>query len=153
MPTPVFEPPEGYSPANLKKGAAWCPYCGRETPFGWDGRLDYVRCVECGISERDFYVRKFNGLWKDAALDAFIKGVRKSKRKYDRPFPWEKENQAEVALPERPCITCGETFAPSSNRQKYCENCGDEIRREQRKQSVYRSRAKQRLSEGIDLRA
>jgi len=30
------------------------------------------------------------------------------------------------------CAVCGNLFEPKSNRQKYCANCGDEVKRRQR---------------------
>ncbi|HHW43557.1 MAG TPA: hypothetical protein GXX25_07070 [Desulfotomaculum sp.] len=137
--TPVIKPPEGFSPA-LQKALAWCPCCEKETPFGLDGRLGYARCVGCGISERDFYVRQFNGLWSDDALDKFVRAVEKSRRKYDRPFPWEQAGQME----QKACLVCKKPFTPAGNRQKYCTGCGEAVRKEQRKQAVYRQRKKER---------
>jgi len=76
-PRPI-PPPEGFKPA-LKQGRAWCPVCGEETKFRYDGRLDYARCSQCGISERDFYVRQYNRLWADGDLDRFTRSVRSVK--------------------------------------------------------------------------
>lgn len=135
MKTPVIKPPEGFSP-SLKQGMAWCPYCGREASFGKDDRFNYVRCMECGISERDFYVRQYNSLWSDDTLDKFVRAVEKSCRKYDKPLPWEKEEQTEQKI----CPVCKKPFIPANNRQKYCPGCGAAIKKEQRKQAVYRQR-------------
>lgn len=64
-----FQPPaEGYrSAAALKKGLAWCPYCGTEKSFIWDNYLGVSRCPDCGISIEDFYVRVCNRGEADAA--------------------------------------------------------------------------------------
>jgi hypothetical protein len=141
--TPVIRPPEGFSPA-LQKALAWCPYCGEEKPFDLDSRLGYARCMGCGISERDFYVRQFNGLWSDDALDKFVRAVEKSRRKYDRPFPWETgvivgdPNKSQVPFDPvgrtgSKCERCGKSIEAVSNRQRYCPECAKIIRREKRR--------------------
>ncbi len=48
---------------SKKRKGLWCPCCGEERKFITDSRLDLKRCSICGISERDFYVRSFNGTW------------------------------------------------------------------------------------------
>lgn len=78
----VHPPPEGAVPGNFKIGEAWCPYCGLTALFGWDARLDIARCMVCGISIFDFYVRRFNHLWNDDDLINFERATRKTKRKY-----------------------------------------------------------------------
>lgn len=160
MPTRVISPPEGYEPKGLKQGRAWCPYCGKETEFGYDSRLDYARCMGCGISERDFYVRQHNGLWPDDDLEKFANAVKKSKRKYDRPFPWEKESSGkeehglykpdrqpepeEQAEKVRTCAQCNKPILHiASNRQTYCQDCRREIEAEQARERKYRARKKQ----------
>jgi hypothetical protein len=67
-------PSEGYKPSP-KTRTAWCPYCGKESLFGHDARLNNARCMGCGISERDFYVRRFNDLWDDKVLGTFVAEV------------------------------------------------------------------------------
>lgn len=34
----------------------------------------------------------------------------------------------------RKCRTCGESYAPTSNRQQYCEACGKEHRKSKQRQ-------------------
>ena len=41
----------------------------------------------------------------------------------------------------RLCDRCGKPFAPSSNRQKYCPECGCSIRRNQKADSARRRRS------------
>jgi len=151
----VFEPPAGYEPKQLDKGMAWCPYCGKESLLGYDARLNNARCMGCGISERDFYVRRFNRLWNDKALEAFVAGAAKSGRKWSKPYPWEKNKEAaqQVTEPAKAraayCDLCGRAITAVSNRQKYCEDCAAEIRRQKlaeykRKERARRGESKSR---------
>ncbi|MEW5897691.1 MAG: hypothetical protein AB1652_00765 [Bacillota bacterium] len=132
----IIEPPAGYEPRQLNKGMAWCPYCGKESLFGHDSRLNNARCMECGISERDFYIRRFNRLWNDKTMDAFVAGAVKSGRKWNKPYPWEKGKEIpreEAGLLKKRvvyCDSCKREFTATSNRRKYCENCATEIRRQ-----------------------
>ena len=88
-----LQPPlEGYQSAvALKKGLAWCPYCGAEKSFVWDNYLGVSRCPDCGISIEDFYVRVcnkgqandtnkkyFGGLCNDTLKNKFDKIVKAS---------------------------------------------------------------------------
>lgn len=82
----VAVPPEGYRP---RKNLTWCPYCGKETPFAWDGRLNTARCSECGVSVWDFYTRTLNGLSKGSELSRFEARVKASGERYTRPFFWQ----------------------------------------------------------------
>ena len=41
----------------------WCPYCNKYRVFSFDPWLEINRCSVCGISDQDFYVRKYNGLF------------------------------------------------------------------------------------------
>jgi len=89
----ITEPPAGYKP-DPENALAWCPYCGRESEFAYDARLNNARCMACGVSERDSYVRHFNRLWDDRLLDAFVAGAIKSGRKWVMPFfPWNRRTE------------------------------------------------------------
>jgi len=45
-----------------KKGMLYCPYC--ETWSYWKpDEYDYKRAECCGISDSDYYVKKYNGTW------------------------------------------------------------------------------------------
>lgn len=48
---------------RLAAGLWWCPYCGAGRSFRQDHHLKIRRCEICGISEKDFSVRKENDLW------------------------------------------------------------------------------------------
>lgn len=48
----LAQPPGGFNP-DFKKGAAWCPYCGKPQAFVWDAYTRYARCPGCGISTDD----------------------------------------------------------------------------------------------------
>lgn len=50
---------------KLKKGQLWCPYCSMPVKFKMDRYLDIRKCPICGISERDYYVKKVNDTWYD----------------------------------------------------------------------------------------
>lgn len=59
----VKEPEEGFE-ASYMNHIYWCPYCGEPRKFYI---LDYPgsrQCEICHISDHDFYVRKFNNLFK-----------------------------------------------------------------------------------------
>ena len=40
----------------------FCPYCNEVHMFKRDSRLGVRRCTGCGISDRDFYIKKLNKL-------------------------------------------------------------------------------------------
>lgn len=46
---------------TIPKGRMWCPYCAKPQKF--IAQNDLLRCQYCGISDRDFYVRTYNGTW------------------------------------------------------------------------------------------
>ncbi|MQL51793.1 hypothetical protein GFC01_05850 [Desulfofundulus thermobenzoicus] len=137
----ILEPLADFSPA-VKHGKGWCPYCGRETAFGWDFRLNVARCLGCGISERDFYVRKFNNLWPDGSLESYERSVKKAGLEYDAPFPWEKK-KPKINIPERrqcECELCGKVVPAANNRQKYCSDCSLIARRKKERDRKRRVR-------------
>jgi len=164
--TQVHKPPAGFK-ARTEEGFAWCPHCGAEHPFGWDERVGYARCMECGTTEREFYVRTFNGLWQDGPMASFVRAVQRSGRRYAKPFSWEKkEPDREVRKPAgagelagageaearrsaeviavKDCLACGRIFRPASNRQAYCPACAAKRRKESVRQAVERHRRKKR---------
>jgi hypothetical protein len=53
--------PRGEKP---HKSHYWCPYCVKWRVFLYDEKTGYNHCNICGISDSDFYVRKYNSLWK-----------------------------------------------------------------------------------------
>lgn len=44
----------------MEKGTHWCPYCAAPRCFEYDATMESDRCNVCGISENDFYVRRYN---------------------------------------------------------------------------------------------
>ena len=57
--------PKGEKP---HKHRYWCPYCNSWRIFLWDETFCLNRCSICGISDSDYYVRKYNGLWDKELL-------------------------------------------------------------------------------------
>ena len=60
-------PPKDAKPP--RKNMLWCPYCRNwrrfvSSKYGPDRKV----CEICGISTRDFYIRKFNNLWSGVSL-------------------------------------------------------------------------------------
>lgn len=124
-------PPQGIN-MRPSRGEAWCPYCGAVVRFVWDGELGVPRCPGCGISCRDFYVRKHSGLFDDAAMAAFERAVLGRKREGDleRARQAQKVSGAGVAPEPRASGEAppagGEALPGHSIR---CPACGAGIRR------------------------
>lgn len=57
--TTDIKEPEGKG----KIGQLWCPYCGEWRKFKDNGIKGIIVCDWCGISDNDFYIKKFNRLW------------------------------------------------------------------------------------------
>lgn len=53
----LLYPPEG---TQFKKGEVWCPYCANVVKFIHNEYVGVNHCPDCGISERDYYVKKGN---------------------------------------------------------------------------------------------
>lgn len=49
---------------NLKANQMWCPYCSSPVVFVKANSLGVKKCPACGISERDYYVKRLNSKWK-----------------------------------------------------------------------------------------
>ena len=62
--TKAFAPPEGF---KHTRSVWWCPYCKKIRRFYHDEYVDARRCPVCGISDREYYVRKYNGLMRNAS--------------------------------------------------------------------------------------
>jgi len=43
-------------------GRRWCPYCRGWRKFATN-RLGYTVCEICGVSDTDYYTRRYNHLW------------------------------------------------------------------------------------------
>lgn len=52
------------SGVKLKKDQLWCPYCSNIVKFIRDKELGVYKCPYCGISDRDYNVKKVNKKWK-----------------------------------------------------------------------------------------
>lgn len=46
------------------KGALYCPYCYDWSHFQKFNYYDSHKCISCGISVNDFYVKTYNNLWE-----------------------------------------------------------------------------------------
>lgn len=44
-------------------GEYYCPYCMKWRNFEKHPRLSLKRCEICGITENDFFVKRYNKLW------------------------------------------------------------------------------------------
>ena len=55
-------PPQGKRPVG--KNVYWCCYCADWSVFEHFSYLGSHKCIGCGISTKDYYVRGANGLWK-----------------------------------------------------------------------------------------
>jgi len=121
----LYCPPEGFKP-DFRRGAAWCPYCGRAVEFAWDQVVGYARCPGCGISSEDYYVKSYNHLWDQA--EKFAAAVMKS----GRVFRSGKEDPGlEVLEMPREDRSVPPWKAPEDKLPRVgvsCPNCGAHIR-------------------------
>jgi len=54
-----------------------------------------------------------------------------------------KGKSAAPTQPRKDCSRCGKAFVPSSNRQRYCESCGQEMKRKADAKRAREYRARQ----------
>ena len=47
-----------------EKGHLWCPYCVKHRISVDNTRLGTEECVVCGITSNDFWVKKYNGIFR-----------------------------------------------------------------------------------------
>lgn len=47
---------------KLKPGQLWCPYCSNKVMFIKDKKSGVKKCPICGISIKEYWVKKVNGL-------------------------------------------------------------------------------------------
>ena len=69
-----------YPPKKDMKGKRyemWCPYCVKYRSFITDQRLGVEKCPVCGMSDSDFYVKKYNGIFKTEYEDYLLSYKRK----------------------------------------------------------------------------
>jgi len=124
-------PPQGVG-VKPSRGEAWCPYCGAVVRFVWDGELGVPRCPGCGISCRDFYVRKHSGLFDDAAMAAFERAVLGRKREGDLERARQAQKAPEAGIAPEPRASAE---APPADHEALpghgirCPACGARIRR------------------------
>lgn len=58
----MLHPPEG---VIRKKGEYWCPYCAVIIRFVHNDYVGVNHCPRCGVSDRDFHVRRANKTWPE----------------------------------------------------------------------------------------
>jgi len=60
-----------FKPKGVKPHRSWywCPYCNQWRVFLYNDYIGVNKCNICGISDQDFYVRKYNELWKKEMLE------------------------------------------------------------------------------------
>jgi hypothetical protein len=46
----------------------WCPYCRKYRVFVWDSKFDVDRCPVCRITYNDYWVKKYNGIFRKEYL-------------------------------------------------------------------------------------
>ena len=52
--------PQDYKPSRY--GTLWCPYCEDERRY-YSNDLGTNTCPICHITDQEYYVRQYNGLW------------------------------------------------------------------------------------------
>lgn len=60
--TKAYAPKEG---TKIPRNQLWCPYCVKPRPFIDKPDIGVRKCPVCGISDSDFYVKKYNGIFKE----------------------------------------------------------------------------------------
>lgn len=79
--TEDLEGPHTECPVTEKKAKRkhiyWCPYCSEWSQFYIDGDRRCRRCDMCGISDHDYYIRRFNNLDSESIRKARRKARRK----------------------------------------------------------------------------
>lgn len=53
----VASPP----PEDHNRNLTWCAYCSESRNFVKNFEHDTYNCLICGVSDSDYYIRKFNG--------------------------------------------------------------------------------------------
>jgi len=56
---PDSEIPQGI---HLSGKQLWCPYCSNKVIFKRDKKLGVKKCPICGITEKDYWVKKVNNI-------------------------------------------------------------------------------------------
>lgn len=63
----AFKPPKN---SSAPKNHYWCPFCVKYRIFTWREDLGVYRCPVCGISDHEYWVRKYNDLFKRDWMEA-----------------------------------------------------------------------------------
>lgn len=56
-------PPPVKFETEVPDGTCWCPYCADHRHFVYSSVLEQDQCNVCGITDRDYYVRKYNPVY------------------------------------------------------------------------------------------
>jgi hypothetical protein len=67
--TRAYAPPKN---AVIPKHQLWCPYCVKPRPFMEKPEIGVSKCPVCGISDSDFYVKKYNGIFREEYNDYLL---------------------------------------------------------------------------------
>ncbi|MCK9471808.1 MAG: hypothetical protein M0Q88_08660 [Bacilli bacterium] len=49
---------------KIKYDYVYCPYCRKDRKFQYNYTTGYSHCPVCNISDKEYYVKKYNNLWK-----------------------------------------------------------------------------------------
>lgn len=79
--TKAIPPPPGFNPNGTP---VWCPYCGAEREFVYYPRWETKVCSICGISDRDYHLRRFNKSWPGEGKGLSSSTKSKNRRKARR---------------------------------------------------------------------
>lgn len=63
--------PKGNKP---HKGWLWCPCCNSWRVFRYNDELGVNKCVVCGISDQDYYVKRYNGIFRKENIERKKRG-------------------------------------------------------------------------------
>ncbi|WP_156896599.1 hypothetical protein [Desulfovirgula thermocuniculi] len=94
-----------------------CPHCKQERIFGYDPYYDTFRCMGCGISTRDFYVRSANRLWDPDRERAIERAI------LDSGVTCSSRPKVQVQPPPLPKVTWQPPEEKTPFHQVRC-NCG-----------------------------
>lgn len=64
-----------FKPKGVKPYSSWywCPYCNQWRVFLYNDYTGVNQCNICGISDQDFYIKKYNKLWRKEMSERKIK--------------------------------------------------------------------------------
>ncbi|MCU7521958.1 MAG: hypothetical protein HF312_17215 [Ignavibacteria bacterium] len=70
----AFKPPKD---KKIPRNHYWCPYCIKPRIFVHREKTGNDHCPICGVSDQDFYVKKFNGIFRREFEEYAMRGARK----------------------------------------------------------------------------